>query len=319
MSGSGVGAAGNSSASSPVISNLLKSGASSTPSAPTVSSFSPVSSPASVASLVPSHNSRDYPKSMYYHRPSSRKMPEGYKLSPTGKQGNGKPSPKTQETTKPTAHKSPEGSKACCSNSLKANTVSRSVQTDPETGTSRTRDERESSGRRVGSKREMKLPDSGVNMKRKAVMEAISEILKKMYANSDKGRLPGSFKGRFSSEFTCDSDMSEILHSKTTMTSYNSELEELEKASDAHGHSSVADAALVSKAKYEENEQLRDKVAQLKWKMQHNRAIKMAKRKGERSPCGWMEALNCSMPGNPPTARERTGYAGMKRGFLLSD
>ena len=166
----------------------------------------------------------------------------------------------------------------------------------------------------------MRLPDSGVNMKRKAVMEAISEILKKMYANSDKGRLPGSFKGRFSSEFTCDSDMSEILHSKTTMTSYNSEMEESEKSgSEGTTHSSVADPALVSKAKYEENEQLRDKVAQLKWKMQHTRAIKMAKRKGERSPCGWMEALNCNMPGSPPTARERTGYAGMKRGFLLSD
>lgn len=166
----------------------------------------------------------------------------------------------------------------------------------------------------------MRLPDSGVNMKRKAVMEAISEILKKMYANSDKGRLPGSFKGRFSSEFTCDSDMSEILHSKTTMTSYNSEMDESEgKPSEGPTHSSVADPALVSKAKYEENEQLRDKVAQLKWKMQHRRAIKMAKRKGERSPCGWMEALNCNNPGSPPTARERIGYAGMKRGFLLSD
>lgn len=151
-------------------------------------------------------------------------------------------------------------------------------------------------------------------------MEAISEILKKMYANSDKGRLPGSFKGRFSSEFTCDSDMSEILHSKTTMTSYNSETEDADKAGDGHTHSPIADPALMSKAKYEDNEQLRDKVAHLKWRMQHHRALKMAKRKnGERSPCGWMEALNCSMPGSPPTARERTGYAGMKRGFLLSD
>ena len=322
ISGGSVSGASHSSSSSsnPVISNLLKSSASS-PSSPAVSSYSPIASPPSSvpASLMPAHSSRDYHKSTYCPRQSSRKVPEGYKFSPTGTQGNGKPSPKSQHDTTRPRRKSPDGSnKPCCSNSLKTKTVSRSVQTDPEVSTSRTRDERESSGRRVGSKREMKL-DSGVNMKRKAVMEAISEILKKMYANSDKGRLPGSFKGRFSSEFTCDSDMSEILHSKTTMTSYNSEMEELERASEGITHSSVADPALVSKAKYEENEQLRDKVAQLKWKMQQRRAIKMAKRKGERSPCGWMEALNCSMPGSPPTARERTGYAGMKRGFLLSD
>ena len=41
---------------------------------------------------------------------------------------------------------------------------------------------------------EPRLPDSGISMKRKAVMEAIGEILKKMYASSEKGRLPGSFK-----------------------------------------------------------------------------------------------------------------------------
>ena len=320
----GSGAHSSSTTSPMTISNLLKSSASS-PSVPSpVSScYSPITSPASsVGSLMPHTppNPRDFHKSAYYHRHPSRKVPEGYKLSPTGNtQGNGKPSPKGQGSSKPT--KSTDSSKPCSSNSHRARTVSRSVQTDPESSgsTSRGREERESSGRRAGSKREMKLPDSGVNMKRKAVMEAISEILKKMYANSDKGRLPGSFKGRFSSEFTCDSDMSEILHSKTTMTSYNSEMEEMEKSPNGHAHSSVADPALVSKAKYEENEQLRDKVAQLKWKMQHRRAIKMAKRKGERSPCGWMEALNCNMPGSPPTARERTGYAGMKRGFLLSD
>ena len=79
------------------------------------------------------------------------------------------------------------------------------------------------------------------------------------------------------------------------MTSYNqSEMEESEKSgSEGTTHSSVADPALISKAK---PEQLRDKVAQLSWKLQHTRAIKMAKRKGERSPCGWMEALNCNMP-----------------------
>ena len=352
----------SSSTSSPMtISNLLKSStssssmSSSSPSlpAPVTSYFSPISSPPSPMSsnsLMPPPPHPNHHKKPYYHhhhhhhhRHSSRKVPEGYKQSPTGsghgQGGSGRPppSPNGQGTANgrgtTSAHKSPDSNKPCCSNSQsssKARTVSRSVQTDPEAGgstsssssssSSRSRDERESSsGRRVGSKREMRLPDSGVNMKRKAVMEAISEILKKMYANSDKGRLPGSFKGRFSSEFTCDSDMSEILHSKTTMTSYNSEVEEAEKPSEGPTHSSVADPALVSKAKYEENEQLRDKVAQLKWKMQHRRAIKMAKRKGERSPCGWMEALNCSMPGSPPTARERTGYAGMKRGFLLSD
>lgn len=320
VTGGGVSGASH---SSPVISNLLKSGTTSSSPAPAMSHYSPVSSPpSSVGSLVPihSHSPRDYHKSGYYRRQSSRKVPEGYKLSPTGTQGNGKPpTPRSHETSRSSSHKSPDGSNPCCSNSHRAKTVSRSVQTDPEAGSSRSREERESTSRRVGNKREMRLPDSGVNMKRKAVMEAISEILKKMYANSDKGRLPGSFKGRFSSEFTCDSDMSEILHSKTTMTSYNSEMEDAEKSSEGHTHSAVADPALVSKAKFEENEQLRDKVAQLKWKMQHRRAVKMAKRKGERSPCGWMEALNCSMPGSPPTARERTGYAGMKRGFLLSD
>ena len=329
----GMGSATHSSSTgSPMtISNLLKSSTSSSPSvpAPVASYYSPITSPPlPVGSLMPPTPPNHHKRGTYHHRHSSRKGPEGYKLSPTGsgQGGNGKPSPNGQGTSKGTgAHKSPDCNKPCCSNSHsnRAKTVSRSVQTDPESGgssSSRSRDERESSSRRAGSKREMRLPDSGVNMKRKAVMEAISEILKKMYANSDKGRLPGSFKGRFSSEFTCDSDMSEILHSKTTMTSYNSEVEESEgKHSEGPMHSSVADPALVSKAKYEENEQLRDKVAQLKWKMQHRRAIKMAKRKGERSPCGWMEALNCNMPGSPPTARERTGYAGMKRGFLLSD
>ena len=349
--GSGVGGMGSathssSSTTSPMtISNLLKSNTSSSSSssspslpAPVTSYFPPIGSPPSPMSnsLMPPPPPNHHKKAYYHHhhRHSSRKVPEGYRQSPSSSGssgGNGKPPPGGQGPSSgkgASAHKSPDCNKPCSSHSQsRARTVSRSVQTDPEAGvssssssSSRSREERESSGRRAGSKREMRLPDSGVNMKRKAVMEAISEILKKMYANSDKGRLPGSFKGRFSSEFTCDSDMSEILHSKTTMTSYNSEMEESEKpGSEGPTHSSVADPALVSKAKYEENEQLRDKVAQLKWKMQHRRAIKMAKRKGERSPCGWMEALNCNMPGSPPTARERTGYAGMKRGFLLSD
>lgn len=193
----------------------------------------------------------------------------------------------------------------CCSASLsQPRSVSRSVQTDPEP-----------------SKKEIKLPETGVSMKRKAVMEAISEILKKMYANSEKGRLPGSFKGRFSSEFTCDSDMSEILHSKTTMTSYGSDMEDDKSTSSSdsdNGDLPLHENSLLSKKKLEENEQLRDKVAQLKWKMQQRRALKLAKRKGERSPCGWMEARNCEMPREPPKARERSGFCGLKRGFLLS-
>ena len=159
-------------------------------------------------------------------------------------------------------------------------------------------------------------------MKRKAVMEAISEILKKMYANTEKGRLPGSFKGRFSSEFTCDSDMREILHSKTTMTSYGSGLDDPTKTNPGEGSSgSLADGhdAALSKTKLKEQQQLKDKVASLKWRMQHSRAIKMAKRKGERSPCGWMEALNCSMPGDELKPIKRSGYCGLKNGFLLAD
>lgn len=208
--------------------------------------------------------------------------------------------------------------------------ISRSVQTDPEpttvTPSSEKKEEKKSRGgsrrdNKVSSRREVKLPESGISMKRKAVMEAISEILKKMYANTEKGRLPGSFKGRFSSEFTCDSDMREILHSKTTMTSYGSEGEASGKAlgesSGAHG--SHGEGPHISKAKLEEQQQLKDKVANLKWQMQHKRALKMAKRKGERSPCGWMEALNCDMPRGEPQPYGRSGYCGMKRGFLLAD
>lgn len=215
--------------------------------------------------------------------------------------------------------------------------VSRSVQTDPEPTTTTTatttpserkeekKEPRTSGSRRdnkQSSRREVKLPESGISMKRKAVMEAISEILKKMYANTEKGRLPGSFKGRFSSEFTCDSDMREILHSKTTMTSYGSEGEASGKAlgegSGANGAN--GEGPHLSKAKLEEHQQLKDKVANLKWQMQHKRAMKMAKRKGERSPCGWMEALNCDMPTRgEPKPFGRSGYCGMKRGFLLAD
>ncbi len=229
----------------------------------------------------------------------------------------------------------------CCPGHARPHkSVSRSVQTDPEPnakseGKEARKESKETGGAattprssshrkdgKVVSRREIKLPDSGISMKRKAVMEAISEILKKMYANTEKGRLPGSFKGRFSSEFTCDSDMREILHSKTTMTSYGSE-------GDGHGKTGSGDArnsnapgtssTSLSKAKLEEQQQLKDKVASLKWQMQHKRALKMARRKGERSPCGWMEALNCDMPTNEPKTINRSGFCGMKRGFLLTD
>ena len=224
----------------------------------------------------------------------------------------------------------------CCPGHMKPHrSVSRSVQTDPEPSHGSTtppskeaarKETREASRHRkdgkVVSRREIKLPDSGISMKRKAVMEAISEILKKMYANTEKGRLPGSFKGRFSSEFTCDSDMREILHSKTTMTSYGAESSDgHDKAGSGEARNSGGqgnDASGLSKAKLEECQQLKDKVASLKWQMQHKRALKMARRKGERSPCGWMEALNCDMPTSEPKTIERSGFCGMKRGFLLT-
>lgn len=150
-------------------------------------------------------------------------------------------------------------------------------------------------------------------------MEAISEILRKMYATSEKGRLPGSFKGRFSSEFTCDSEMQEILHSKTTMTGYGSEEEKNWNSQEA-GPSRTNDATRLTKAKLEEHEHLKCKVAKLRWKMQHNRARKLAKRRGERSPCGWIEALNCKVPGVvPPNPCEQASFCGLKRGFLVAD
>lgn len=231
------------------------------------------------------------------------------------------------EGDSPTSSTSPDSSAIVCSGHSKSKSVSRSVQTDPEPSTNAKKEGRETriSSRKDGrviSRREVKLPESGISMKRKAVMEAISEILKKMYANTEKGRLPGSFKGRFSSEFTCDSDMREILHSKTTMTSYGSEGDDPNKSGsgEASGTNLLGgNNANLSKAKLKEHQQLKDKVANLKWRMQHNRALKMAKRKGERSPCGWMEALNCDMPRDKPKPINRSGYCGLKRGFLLAD
>ena len=156
-------------------------------------------------------------------------------------------------------------------------------------------------------------------------MDAISEILKKMYANTEKGRFPVSFKGRFSSEFTCDSDMSEILHSKTTMTGDGTELDDSKynrTDTDPADLQRSPRKAAASKAKLKEHEQLKYKISNLKWKMQQKRAMKLARRQrlGERSPCGWMEALNYEVPlPAPPMVRETSGYCGMKRGFLLAD
>ncbi len=191
--------------------------------------------------------------------------------------------------------------------------VSLAVQDEPESSKTSSH----SKHRKSSKHHEVKLPENGISMKRKAVMDAISEILKKMYANSEKGRLPGSFKGRFSSEFTCDSNMHEILHSKTTMTSYGGDLDSKNHRGGCSSDPLVHEGSLMSKVKFEENRQLKDKVAQIKWKMQYNRAIRKAKRQGERSACGWMEALNCSMP--PEPVKERETFAGLKPGFLLSD
>lgn len=158
--------------------------------------------------------------------------------------------------------------------------------------------------------------DSGVSMKRKAVMEAISEILKKMYASSEKGRLPGSFKGRFSSEFTCNNNMNDIVHTKTTMAREG----ESAKSLDSMLGSRQARATLVSKRHFEEKEKMKEKMAQIKYRMQQTRAAKAARRrlKGGKSPCGWMERLNCEAPMKPPQFVPNASYCGLKKGFLLS-
>ena len=172
-------------------------------------------------------------------------------------------------------------------------------------------------------KRLKEIPSSqnGVSMKRKAVMEAIGEILKKMYAQRARGKVPGTFKGRFSSEFTCDNDMQEIIHSKTTMTSYGDP--------DVMGHHSrrragdhlCSGSSQFSRIQFEENEVLKNKVALLKWKMQQQRAIRKLKRErvDKPSPCGWMEAIDFDLEAPPPKMRKKTGFCGMKSGFLLSD
>lgn len=171
---------------------------------------------------------------------------------------------------------------------------------------------------------ETPVSDSGISMKRKAVMEAIGEILKKMYTQRAKGKIPGSFKGRFSSEFTCDGDMREIIHSRTTMTSYGdgeAALSSRGSIERAGAGAAAGDGPVLTQSKLKENEALRNKVAMLKWKMQHCRAERKAKRKrsDKPSPCGWMEAIDCDISTPPPKIRRKTGVCGFKRGFLLAD
>lgn len=177
--------------------------------------------------------------------------------------------------------------------------------------------------------REIPASQNGVSMKRKAVMEAIGEILKKMYAQRVKGKVPGTFKGRFSSEFTCDSDMHDIIHSRTTMTSYG---EMLMDGGSQSGHNAASkcdsgEASSLTKARFKENEELRDKVALLKWRMQQQKAMKGLKRRrtGEATPTDskdWTEeggADECDLNSPPLKLRKKTGFCGLKRGFLLAD
>ena len=175
---------------------------------------------------------------------------------------------------------------------------------------------------------EVPTSQNGVSMKRKAVMEAIGEILKKMYAQRVKGKVPGTFKGRFSSEFTCDSDMHDIIHSRTTMTSYGEMLMDGGSSKTMLKNTSN-DSSNLSKTRFKENEELRDKVALLKWRMQQQKAMRGLKRRrtaeaeagtptGERD---WAkeEGVECDVNGPPLKLRKKTGFCGLKRGFLLTD
>ena len=178
------------------------------------------------------------------------------------------------------------------------------------------------SGKNYARLQETPVSESGISMKRKAVMEAIGEILKKMYTQRAKGKIPGSFKGRFSSEFTCDGDMREIIHSRTTMTSYGGD-SETASGSGVRGRDSAGAGSSdkpLTQSRFEENESMRDKVAMLKWKMQHCRAERKARRKrsDKPSPCGWMEAIDCDISTPPPKIRRKTGVCGFKRGFPSS-
>ena len=168
--------------------------------------------------------------------------------------------------------------------------------------------------------REIPTSQNGVSMKRKAVMEAIGEILKKMYAQRARGKIPGSFKGRFSSEFTCDSDMREIIHSKTTMTSCGDSDPANAVKSLEGGSYFLSDHKSRDDAKSQENLLMRNKVAQLRLKMQQTREERRAKRKlvDRQSPCDWMEEDSDCMDSPPPAKMaKKSAFCGLKPGFLL--
>lgn len=181
--------------------------------------------------------------------------------------------------------------------------------------------------------RETPPTNNGISMKRKAVMEAIGEILKKMYSQRSKGKSPGTFKGRFSSEFTCDNEMQEIIHSRTTMTSYGGTPRD-----HASSHSSSRRPRMtlsshmanhVSTARSEENEATRSKVELLKMKMQQQRMSRKHRREHSSPYDGSSLSADLAMEGANPTdmnleapptkIRKKSGFGGFKKGFLLSD
>ena len=183
--------------------------------------------------------------------------------------------------------------------------------------------------------RETPPTNSGISMKRKAVMEAIGEILKKMYSQRSRGKSPGTFKGRFSSEFTCDNDMQEIIHSRTTMTSYGGGASPRDPTSCSSrrsktGHSlhNVGGCSQLTKARYEENEATRSKVELLKWKMQQQKLKRQRRQDSDLADDGSCSssqgtlvegAIDVELQAPPTKIRKKTGFGGLKRGFLLSD
>lgn len=149
-----------------------------------------------------------------------------------------------------------------------------------------------------------------------------------MYAQRIKGKVPGTFKGRFSSEFTCDSDMHDIIHSRTTMTSYGEMMGVVPAHLMASHSGSNEEACHMSKIRFKENEELKDKVAMLKWRMQQQKAKRIMKRRkigklSMTSPSRWLEEEEeeeeCDLNAPPPKLRKKTGFCGLKRGFLLAD
>ena len=177
--------------------------------------------------------------------------------------------------------------------------------------------------------RETPPTNNGISMKRKAVMEAIGEILKKMYSQRSRGKSPGTFKGRFSSEFTCDNEMQEIIHSRTTMTSYGGGVSSRDPTCSSSRRSRMGHASnmggvcgQLTKARYEENETTRSKVELLKWKMHQQKQIRRQKRERpvDTPTFGLVEgAIDFDLHAPPSKLRKKTGFAGLKRGFLLSD